>query len=161
MLTIQLTNTRNNILAEDLTGIRSDPAAIRPYRADLLRLCREKSGAGVAANQLGLRENFFFLSTDAKVPSNGRVHGYIAHICINPSWKAGPKSARYKDLEGCLSLPGRMFMVEREYSILASWTNEMGDHITDKKLSGWPARVFQHEHDHLRGITLLQSGTPK
>jgi peptide deformylase len=59
-----------------------------------------------------------------------------------------------------LSLPGRQFNVEREWSILASWTNEMGHKVTDKKLVGLPAQVFQHEHDHLRGLTILQTGTP-
>jgi peptide deformylase len=160
MLTIKLINTRDNILNEDLTGIQSDPAAIRAYRPDLMRLAREKSACGIAANQVGLRENFFFLAASARVTSAGNVNSSVAHLCVNPSWRPGPKSVKVTDVEGCLSLPGRQFNVEREYVILASWTNEQGHKITDKKLTGLPARVFQHEHDHLRGITLLQSGKP-
>ena len=32
--------------------------------------------------------------------------------------------------------------------------------MKEKKLKGKGAQVFQHEHDHLRGVTLKQSGLP-
>ena len=73
-------------------------------------------------------------------------------MCYNPSWKpVGDKKEVGR--EGCLSLPGRLFRVERYYEIEAQWTNAVGHH-QKKKLRGWAARVFQHEADHLKGIIL-------
>lgn len=158
MLRIHLVNTRDNILREDLTQIVSDAEQIRPYHSELFRLCQEKSGVGIAANQVGLRENFFFVTAGAKFPTTKGNTNYAAHMCINPRWIPDPKSSKIIDHEGCLSLPGRDFLVERESAILAWWTSATGHEVLKKKLTGWAARVFQHEHDHLRGITLLETG---
>lgn len=149
--------TPNHILLEDLTGVQSDYGVLKPYYAELRRLCLEHNGVGISANQVGLRENFFFLMPGAKIPvaSTGQS---VAHICVNPTWEGsdGPDNET-SGTEGCLSLPGRLFLVPRRTVIRATWTNAVGHRVT-KRLVGWPARVFQHEYDHLRGITLLQSG---
>ena len=158
MLRIHLVNTRDNILREDLTQIVSDAEQIRPYHSELFRLCQEKSGVGIAANQVGLRENFFFVTAGAKFPNKNGNANFSAHLCINPTWEPDPKSTKVTDHEGCLSLPGRDFLVERESMIIASWTSATGHSVVGKRMKGWAARVFQHEHDHLRGITLLETG---
>lgn len=160
MLRIHLINTRDNILQEDLTTIVSNPESIRQYHQELFRLCQEKSGVGIAANQVGLRENFFFVTAEAKFPTATGSHNHVAHLCVNPQWIPDPRSSKVTGVEGCLSLPGREFEVQRESIILASWDNALGHRVLQKRLKGFAARVFQHEHDHLRGITLLQSGHP-
>jgi peptide deformylase len=156
MLKIHLIND-DPILREDLSSIVTDAKSLKPYHSELLKLCEEMKAAGVAANQLGIRENFFFLSDKAKIPT--RVPGaYAAHICANPTWTAMPDSTISDGVEGCLSLPGRQFVVPRYTVIDAEWDNVMGHPRVKRKLRGWAARVFQHEHDHLRGVTLLESG---
>lgn len=155
MLRIHKINTKDNILREDLTGIESDYLKIKTHQQEMMRLCNEHQGAGLASSQVGLRENFFFLAASAKIPSKrGKP---VAHMCINPTWMAHASSSKSMGQEGCLSLPGRHFWVEREDVIAAEWTNAVG-HRQHIKLKGWPARVFQHEYDHLKGITLIQSG---
>jgi peptide deformylase len=157
MLKIHLLNTRGGgILREDLSALNTDARSLKPYHADLVRLCKENNGVGVAANQVGLRENFFFLAAGAKVPTNS-AGKYVAHICANPTWQPAPGATLVAGQEGCMSLPGRLFTVGRWSAIDAEWDNVLG-HIVKKRLKGWPARVFQHEHDHLRGVTLLESG---
>jgi peptide deformylase len=156
MLKIHLIDTRGNLLREDLTQLETDPKNLKQYHAELLRLCKENHGVGVAANQLGIRENFFFLMAGAKIPTNS-AGACVAHICANPKWEPSAGSGKAEAVEGCMSLPGRSFAVERYTSIEAEWDNVLG-HRVKKRLKGWAARVYQHEHDHLRGVTLLQTG---
>ncbi len=149
------------ILLEDLTGITSNPKAISEYYGEMSRLCKENAGIGLAANQVGLRENFFFVAGKARLlPSPSGV------LVINPSWEPHRDAKQYVAKgEGCLSLPNpngvgtRKFDVPRWTKIVASWTDSAGNHVKPRTLSGLVAQVFQHEHDHLRGVILTMSGT--
>jgi len=160
MLKIKLLNTRDSsadILLEDLTSIDTDHTEVKPYHQELFRLCKEKHGVGVSANQVGLRKNFFFVTPGAQFPNKNGGRKHVAHLCINPTWKPEKGAILVDGVEGCLSIPGREFVVQRYGAIRAKWTNAMG-HSVEMKLKGKAARVFQHEHDHLRGVVLFESG---
>lgn len=122
-------------------------ACIGRYFKDLKALCLG-GGLGIAANQVGLSLNFFFLSHVLKIFPRSET----GEICINPEWR--PLSpGKVPGTEGCMSYPGRNFRMMRYPVIEAEWTNTQGHHIK-RKLSNLPAVVFQHEHDHLRGVCL-------
>lgn len=53
--------------------------------------------------------------------------------------------------EGCLSIPGYLGDVERSVAVTVKGFNSQGKPIRIKA-SGWLARIFQHEIDHLDGI---------
>ena len=155
MLRIFKKSDAGNILNKDLTGIVTDPAWVAHYSKEMRELCRVLRGVGLAANQVGLTHNFFFAAAGAKVEKRGDA----GLLCINPTWTPNPGAALLPiNGEGCLSLPNRLFSVQRYTSILASWQNSQGHHRNNVKLTGLAAQVFQHEHDHLRGITLEESG---
>jgi peptide deformylase len=68
---------------------------------------------------------------------------------INPSYTAIGSETR-DFYEGCLSFTDFYAVRKRHHKILAKWTDEKGkDH--EQELQGWPARIFQHETDHLSG----------
>ena len=57
--------------------------------------------------------------------------------------------------EGCVSFPGMFIKISRPRSIrvrYAGWDGNMGA----TRYEGYTARVFQHEYDHLNGITFHQ-----
>jgi peptide deformylase len=56
--------------------------------------------------------------------------------------------------EGCLSVPGLTGVVARHRVIRVSALDEHGDAV-QQVFSGWPARIVQHEIDHLAGILYL------
>jgi len=67
-----------------------------------------------------------------------------------------PKITRFSQetvtgAEGCLSIPGLMGEVDRAQDIVVEAQDRHGK-ILKLKLSGWTARIFQHEIDHLNGI---------
>jgi peptide deformylase len=75
-------------------------------------------------------------------------------VWINPSFT--PMSDRKVTFfEGCLSVPGFQAKVERYEEIELSGCDEAGDEKNPLQLKGWPARIVQHEIDHLDGILYI------
>ena len=156
-LKLQYITTPGNILREDLSSINTRSDDVKGLFSEMLKLCREHRGVGLAANQVGVRQNFFFVAPSVMLTG----HAKVGHMCINPRWEAVESDgARVAKGEGCLSLPGRTYDVHRWNVIRTSWDNNVG-HRVERKLRGLAAQVFQHEHDHLRGVTLEQSAVKK
>jgi peptide deformylase len=62
--------------------------------------------------------------------------------------------------EGCLSMQGVVVPVERPVRIRLEARDEQGNPVT-LELEGLPARVAQHELDHLDGVLILDRTTPE
>lgn len=158
---VQLGQVDDDILHEDMTGITTRPELIKPYYGELSRLCREYNAGTLTANQVGLRENFFFISGPRRLlPAPGGT------IVINPTWEPRKDSKQYVSQgEWCLSLPNhngigcRQFDVPRWSNITASWTDTSGNRVKPRALSGITAQIFQHAYDKLKGVLLTTSGT--
>lgn len=75
------------------------------------------------------------------------------HVIINPHYEpAGAETRSF--YEGCLSVPGFQAVRKRWLDITATWQDETGAKHSER-LHGWPARIFQHETDHLSGELYL------
>lgn len=102
-------------------------------------------GVGLAAPQIGECINLFVMMT----PEGIRTGTHETVAMVNPMMTIS-KSDTYLDMEGCLSIPGLMGRVERSREVLATYQDVHGD-THQMALDGFPARVFQHEFDHLWG----------
>lgn len=151
MKIIRLGDKGDSILRQDLSYIVSDPPKMRGYHAQMAELCKRSNGLGLAANQVGVRENLFFISHKVKMPKlpNGG-------LVINPVIEEY-MGVVYTDEEGCLSLPGERYEVMRRTRIKVKFWNTTG-HMLQTELTGRAAQVFQHEYDHLKGLTLRETG---
>ena len=97
-------------------------------------------GIGLSANQCGIFERVFVLGANDAI-----------WACINPKIvNASPDLIR--DKEGCLSFPGLALGVERHSWVEAEFINEECK-VVQMRFEGLTARCFQHELDHLNGIT--------
>jgi peptide deformylase len=78
-------------------------------------------------------------------------------VIVNPKmvWHSKKKES---DWEGCLSFSGVRGLVPRWTTVKIKYMNEKGQWLTEKH-SGFPARVFQHEIDHLNGIVYVDRMT--
>lgn len=107
------------------------------------------NGAGIAAPQIGvsLRVVIFGLGANPRYPDAGHVP-YT--VLINPVLH--PVGDEVEDgWEGCLSVPGMRGIVPRYRRLHYTGFDQYGNAI-DRLVSGFHARVVQHECDHLDGI---------
>ncbi|MBQ1298859.1 MAG: peptide deformylase [Bifidobacteriaceae bacterium] len=140
-----------------------------------MRSCMlSKPGVGLAAPQVGLPLSFAImedhvagarrkgLGVGEELREEGRMERrgderefaeFPFLVAINPSYKPLTSKKAYF-YEGCLSLPGFQAVVGRYLDIEAEWEDEKGEEHA-RKLHGWPARIFQHETDHLSGTLYL------
>ncbi|KAJ4960801.1 hypothetical protein NE237_020711 [Protea cynaroides] len=100
-------------------------------------------GIGLSAPQVGLNVRLMVFN-----PVGERGEGEEI-VLINPRVsKYSKKMVLFN--EGCLSFPGIYADVERPESVKVDARNIAGARFS-VNLSGLPARVFQHEFDHLQG----------
>jgi peptide deformylase len=90
-------------------------------------------------------------------PSGDRGDDAEARAVINP--RILKKWGKATDEEGCLSFPGIYVAVERATGLALTWQDEHGTrHEAD--WNDFPARILQHEHDHLDGVLLVHRMSP-
>jgi peptide deformylase len=99
-----------------------------------------EEGIGLAAPQIGINKKAFIMRINNEIIK-------FANPGLTGFWKS------FQAIESCLSIPGKKFKVTRFKSI-----NVIDEINGRQKLEDELAQVFQHEHDHTLGITLLQSG---
>lgn len=107
------------------------------------------NGAGLAAPQIGvdLQLVMFAVGVNPRYPDAEPVP---ETVLINPILTA-LDSAQDDAWEGCLSVPGMRGLVPRYSRLRYQGVDIMGNSI-DRTVSGFHARVVQHEVDHLFGV---------
>ena len=112
-------------------------------------LMKDANGVGLAATQVGvLRRVFVFARDEDEVA-----------VLVNPEIVRRGDEAELDD-EGCLSLQGVTMPVERSTSVRIEGRDEKGEEVA-YDLEGTPARIVQHELDHLDGKMILDRTTPE
>jgi peptide deformylase len=139
-------------------AIRS--ADIQDLIARMVATMRAAPGVGLAAPQIGTSLRVVVIEdpadaiarlTDVAREERGRTRPFPLSVFINPELRlAGGQRATFP--EGCLSIPGYAALVERSLRVEVTWLD--GDAVRHgwTGFEGWPARILQHEIDHLDGI---------
>jgi peptide deformylase len=126
-----------------------DTPELHELLADMQDTMRELSGAGLAAPQIGvgLQVVIFGLDFNPRYPEAEPVP-YT--VLINPELE--PMGEEMEEgWEGCLSVPGMRGLVPRYKQLRYRGLDQFGKPI-DRTVSGFHARVVQHEVDHLMGV---------
>jgi peptide deformylase len=133
--------------AEPITNFGS--RELQALLADMRDTMHALDGVGLAAPQIGvgLRVVIFEVNANQRYPDAESVP---QTVLINPILT--PLSdAMEEDWEGCLSVPGMRGRVPRYTQLRYQGRDENGG-VIDRTVSGFHARVVQHECDHLDGI---------
>jgi peptide deformylase len=131
--------------AREVEDVR-DPA-IQALLADMAETLEDAGGVGLAAPQVFRSLRLFIYHVPASRAGGVAVPlTAVANPVITPL-----SEARVLDWEGCLSIPGLRAAVPRFEHIRLTGENGLGEPI-DVELSGFAARVVQHETDHLDGV---------
>jgi len=116
--------------------------------ADMIETMRAAPGVGLAAPQVGISQRVIVVeyTTDEEDETAPKK----LYAVINPELKVTGEETEL-GVEGCLSVPGLLGEVERPLAVTVKGLNRQGN-PTRIKASGWLARIFQHEVDHLEGV---------
>ena len=105
---------------------------------DMKETLKKAEGAGLAAPQVGVLRRIFIVDVE---------DGY--YECVNPV--ITEMKGKQVGEEACLSVRGRQGVVERPMKITVTAQDRFGKPFK-VKVSGFTARAFCHEYDHLDGI---------
>jgi len=119
---------------------------------DMLITVVDANGVGLAAPQVFESVSLFIiaLQPNARYPHAPQMEP-IAMINPEILWMSDEKE---KGWEGCLSIPGLRGLVPRHRRIGVRYLTRAGE-VCEEEYSDFPARVFQHEFDHVQGIVFL------
>ena len=119
------------------------PARSQNFAEHMLKFMHDQGGIGLAAPQIGVSRRLFVMH----LPELG------TRICFNPEIHWPTEDQTITIGEGCLSFPGDSVFVTRPRKILARYQDSQGN-WHEEELEELAAVCYQHEHDHLDGITM-------
>jgi peptide deformylase len=127
------------VLREKAKKVARVDVSIQRLLDDLTETMLEAPGAGLAANQIGVPLRVCVVKGD-----ENQIWGLVNPVIV----KAEGSQVGY---EGCLSKPGWVGEVERHEAVVVKGLNRHGKEVRIKS-TGFTARAFQHELDHLDGV---------
>jgi peptide deformylase len=130
-----------------------DTPELHELVGDMLDTMRAADGAGLAAIQIGVLKRVVIFGFEHN-PRYPDAESVPFTVLVNP--EITPLGTEREDgWEGCLSVPGMRGLVPRYTIIRYRGVDAHGAPI-DRAVSGFHARVVQHECDHLDGILYPQ-----
>jgi peptide deformylase len=127
------------VLREKAKKVARVDTSIQKLLDDLAETMLDAPGAGLAANQIGVPLRVCVVKGD-----ENQIWGLVNPVIV----KSAGSQVGY---EGCLSKPGWVGEVERYDAVVVKGLNRHGKQVRIKS-TGFTARAFQHELDHLDGV---------
>lgn len=129
-------------------------AELQQLIEDMIETLRDAPGVGLAAPQVGVSQRVVVIEygdeEDERVPAK-------LYILVNPEIVQA-SDEQVDGVEACLSVPSLVGDVMRHEKIVVKAFNRYGKPVK-YRVSGWLARIFQHEIDHLDGVLYTDLAT--
>ena len=154
----QIVTVPNPVLREKAKRVKSITPEVQRLIDDMIETMRQAPGVGLAAPQVGVSQRVIVVevaegSEDGSGAESPEPRPTKLYALVNPEITRHSGELESSS-EGCLSIPGYLGEVER-----FSWATVKALDRHGKpfklKVRGWPARVFQHEIDHLDGVLFI------
>jgi peptide deformylase len=127
---------------------------LQQFIDDMVETMRAAPGVGLAGPQVNVLKQVIVVEfgdeEDEETPPK-------LYTLVNPQIAHHSKET-VMGMEGCLSIPELVGDVERSVSVTIKAQNRHGQAVK-LKTSGWLARIFQHEIDHLNGVLFTDRTT--
>lgn len=134
-----------------------DDAELAALLALMTRTMHAAPGVGLAAPQIGVPLALAVIEDPGPLDEETAIArervAYPHRVLVNPRYEAVGEE-RVAFYEGCLSVEGWAGVVARPRTVHLTGLDERGN-VLDEEVSGWPARIVQHETDHLLGVLYL------
>jgi len=130
---------------------------------DLFETMYASKGVGLAAPQVGVSSRIFVVdgtpfAEDADTPEEAEELKRFKRAFINPTI-VDESGTAWGFEEGCLSIPEIHETVQRKTTVVIESQTATGEWI-EETFTGLPARIIQHEYDHIEGLLFLDRLTP-
>jgi peptide deformylase len=145
---------------EDILRLKAARVADTEFNSDwLMQLASamiatmlERSGVGIAAPQVYISKRVIIVASrpNLRYPDAPEMD---AVVMVNPEILE-QSDATVLGEEGCLSVPNERGQVQRAQSIKVLYHTLTGE-VMESTFEGFPARIVQHEIDHLNGILFV------
>jgi peptide deformylase len=139
------------VLKEHARPVTSFDDKLERLAAQMAETMDREDGVGLAATQVGVLSRLIVW----RDPDNDDA----VYVFVNPVITGCSESCSTA-AEGCLSLPGASVQVTRPDEVVVTADDMHGVQI-EVSLSGFPARIVQHEVDHLDGCLIIDRATPE
>ncbi|MCH7305340.1 peptide deformylase [Acinetobacter sp. NIPH 1869] len=113
----------------------------------------ERNGVGIAAPQVYISKRLIIVASRPN-PRYPDAPEMDAVVMVNPEILAFSQESCLGE-EGCLSVPDERGQVERAQAIKVRYYTLQGE-VIETAFQGFPARIVQHEVDHLDGILFVE-----
>lgn len=135
----------------------------KQFIEDLFETMYASKGVGLAAPQVGVSWRIFVVdgspfAEDAENDQEAEVLKNFKRVFVNPTILE-ESGEPWGFEEGCLSIPDIHETVKRKPSIVIESQLPDGTWV-EESFTGLPARIFQHEYDHIEGMLFLDRLTP-
>jgi peptide deformylase len=117
---------------------------------DMMATMVQEKGAGLAGPQVFQDKRLFIGGVLSPTEPDGPAG---VEVFVNPKIVAASEETATA-WEGCLSFPELLVLVRRALAVRVDYLNRHGETRT-MQVEGFPARVIQHEYDHLNGILTI------
>ena len=146
MALLQLRYLGDPILRKKAKPLEEVSEEILKLIEDMTETMYFNEGVGLAAPQIGVSQRVIVFDN---VQAG---YGNDPQALINPEIVSGEGSVKAE--EGCLCIPEVRDMVERKEKVVIKALNKEGREVKIEA-EGLPARILQHEIDHLEGILFI------
>ena len=146
---LQISEIGSPILRQRSKSIDLPAPQIDSLIASLIATADAANGVGIAAPQVASSIRLFIVASRPS-PRYPQAPTMEPTAMINPEI-IDQSGELVSGWEGCLSVPGVRGLVLRDRTIEVRYLTQHGD-LVQQELTGFVARIFQHELDHLDGI---------
>ena len=147
----------SQVLRNKSENITAEYPELKKLIDDMCITLAEAEGVGLAAPQIGKNIRLFVVDCTPWGEDDPTLADY-KRVFINAEiYERSEETSLFE--EGCLSLPGLHENVRRPVSIRMRYLDEnFVEH--DEEFTGKPARVIQHEYDHIEGLVFTDHLVP-
>jgi peptide deformylase len=145
------------VLREKAAPVEETYPGLKTLVADMFATMYHAEGVGLAAPQVGLSVRLLVIDGDAMSRDYPDCRGF-KRVMINPEIVESSRETQIRE-EGCLSFPGIHEKVERAVEIRVRYRDAVfAPH--EETVSGFAARIVQHECEHLDGSMFIDRISP-
>ncbi|MGI2257971.1 peptide deformylase [Shewanella sp. GXUN23E] len=153
-MTVQhIATHQDTILHQRAKPVTAFDRQLSKLASDMMDTMMASDGVGIAAPQIHSSLALFIIASrpNVRYPDAPEM---APQVMVNPKIISASEESVMGE-EGCLSLPGTRLIIARHQWVEVQYQDLQGqDH--QQVLEGFVARIFQHELDHLHGVTLLE-----